>query len=93
MSMIGNIEALRRTPGMPVYMVIFLNEIEYAEPKYWTADEISDARKALSQAQRCLPQFPQNLWKKCLSILSQTVDKASPFLWFQAAHFLLTGFE
>lgn len=91
--MIGNIEALRKTQGMPVYMVIFLNEIEYAEPEYWTADELSDAHKALSQAQRCLSRLPERLWEKCLSILSQTVDKASPFLWFQAAHFLLTGFE
>lgn len=91
--MIGNIEALRQTPGMPVYMVIFLNEIEYAKPEYWTADELSDAHKALSQVQRCLPQLSKGLWEKCLSILCQTVDKASPFLWFQAAHFLLTGFE
>ena len=91
--MIGNIEALRQTPGMPVYMVIFLNEIKYAEPEYWTAAELSDAHKALSQAQRCLSQLPERLWKKCLDILSQTVDKAPPSLWFQAAHFLLMGFE
>lgn len=91
--MIGHIEALRQIPGMPVYMVLFLNEIEYAEPEYWDVDELSNAYKELAQTQRCLSRLSEMLWEKCLNILNLTVGKASPFLWFQAAYFLLNGFE